>query len=346
MNVTFPFLRLVRGALLLAAAGALTSCALFRDYSRLEPQVEATPTDWIALGDAAYEREEYAQAVVWYRAGALRGYQVPIAWFNAANALMRLNRPADAREAYRRAVEAAPNFLKARQNLAALYQLEGNMVDAARHYEAAARLDSADANSRFRLGELAQQAGDPAEALRYYEAALRADPLHEGAASGMAQALLSGRDTSTALVWIQDFNARTPKPVSWSVILEADLSLQAGLREQAAQLYREAAAANPSDARPWMRLAKMLRQEGKPLEAGIVLGQALRAAPQRGELWAALGSLRFEGGDPSGARDAYLRAFRLGSADGFQGLQMLITWHEKRHEASAAQGIRDSVDSK
>jgi tetratricopeptide (TPR) repeat protein len=346
--MTMPFLpRFIRGVPLLAAAYLLAACALFRDYSRVEAPAEAVPpVDWLARGDSAYEREEYAQAVVHYRESARQGNQPAVAWFNAANALVRLNHPAEAREAYRRSVAAAPNFLKARQNLAALCQLQGDMVEAARHYEAAARLDSADANSRFRLGELAQQAGDPVEALRHYESALGVDGLHEGAASGMAQVLLAGRDTAAALLWMQRFNARNPKPLPWSLILEADLSLQAGMREQAAQVYREAAAANPGDARPWTRLAKMARQEGRPLEASVLLGQALQAAPGRGELWAALGSLRFEGGDPAGARDAYLRAFRLGSADGFQGLQVLIAWHEKRHEEGAARTIRDSVDSK
>jgi tetratricopeptide (TPR) repeat protein len=332
---------------LVLTACALSGCALFRDYSRVETPAEAEPApDWLARGDSAYEREEYAQAVVWYRESARQGAHVPIAWFNAANALMRLDRPAEAREAYHRSVAAAPDFVKARQNLAALLQLEGNRVEAARHYEAAARLDAGDANSRFRLGEMAQQTGDLAEALRRYEEALRIDGTHEGAASGMTQVYLAGRDTVAALAWLERYNARAPKPVSWALILQADLSLQAGLREEAAALYREAAAATPGDARPWMRLAKMLRQEGRPLEAGTLLTQALETSPTRGELWAALGSLRFEGGDPAGARDAYARAFRLGSAEGFQGLQMLIAWHERRHETAAAQTIRNLVESK
>jgi tetratricopeptide (TPR) repeat protein len=302
--------------------------------------------DGLARGDSAYEREEYARAVVLYRESAREGNQPAIAWFNAANALVRLDRPAEAREAYRRSVAASPDFIKARQNLAALYQLEGNVVEAARHYEAAARLDEKDANSRYRLGELAQQAGDAAEALRWYERALRADSLHEGAASGTAQVLLAGRDTAAALAWLERFNARAPKPAVWALILQGDLARRAGLRDQAVELYRDAAAASPADPRPWLRLARLLREEGRPLEAGILLGQAVRAAPQRGELWAAQGGLRLEGGDPVGAREAYLQAFRLGSPEGFQGLQALASWYERRQDSASARAVRDSMDAR
>jgi tetratricopeptide (TPR) repeat protein len=207
-----------------------------------------------------------------------------------------------------------------------LHQLAGNIPDAARHYEAAAKIDSSDVNSRYRLGELAQQTGDGSEALRWYEQALRADPLHEGAASGLAQVLLAARDTTAALLWMERYNgtaATRARPAAWALILQADLAVAKGQTEEGTRLYREAAAVSPSDTRPWLRMARALRTAGRPLEAGLALRQGLEAAPSRGELWAALGSLQFEGGDPHGARNAYSRAFRLGSAEGLQGLEML-----------------------
>ena len=325
----------------------LAGCALLRDYSKLEEVDDAAPVvNWIARGDSAYEREEYLQAAVLYREAAREGQQEAIAWFNAANALVRLDRNDDAMEAYRRSVRAAPGFLKAHQNLAALHQLAGNVVDAARHYEAAARLDTADANSRYRLGELAQAAGDGAEAMRWFEQALGADPKHEGAASGVAQVHLAARDTAAALVWMERYTTSTTRPPQWALILRADLAVSTGRREEGLRLYREAAAAAPTDTRPWLRMARTLRAAGRPLEAGLALRQGLEAAPNRGELWAALGSLRFEGGDPVGARDAFTRAYRLGSPEGLQGLEMLAAWHERRLEPEAAAAARDSLGFK
>jgi tetratricopeptide (TPR) repeat protein len=283
---------------------------------------------------------------VYYRESARLGQQEAVAWFDAANAMVRPERNHEAAEAYRRSLRAAPDFLEAHQNLAALYQLAGDIPGAARHYEAAVRLDSADANSRYRLGELAQQTGDGAEALRWFERALDVDFRHEGAASGTAQVLLAARDTAAALLWMDRYNTRMTRPPQWALILEADLAVATGQREEGLRLYREAAAAVPTDTRPWLRMARALRAAGRPLEAGLALRQGLEAAPSRGELWAALGSLRFEGGDPLGAREAFARAYRLGSPEGLQGLEMLAAWHEDRLEPSAASAVRDTLGFK
>ncbi len=322
------------------------SCALLRDYSvpEIDPADLEPEINWIARGDSAYEREEYALAAVYYRESALAGVQEPVAWFNAANAMVRLDNNRDAAEAYRRSLRAAPEFLRAHQNLAALYQLEGRYADAARHYLAAVRIDPQDANARYRLGEIAQQTGDAAEALTWYERTLGVDPLHEGAVSGKAQVLLAQRDTAGAIIALERFNEKSStRPVAWALLLQADLALQTGHLEPALRLYRDAAAAAPSDTRPWLRMARALRTAGRPLEAGVVLSRALDAAPERGELWAALGGLRFEGGDPLGAREAFARAYRLGSAEGLQGLETLAAWHERRHEPEAAAAIRDML---
>lgn len=343
-----PWLRTFwRRATMAGMITLLTSgCALLRDYSRLEeePVAPAPSADWIARGDSAYEREEFAQAVVWYREAARHGQQEAVAWFNAANAMVRLDRNGEAAEAYRRSVRAAPGFLKAHQNLAALYHLDGKPADAARHYEIAARLDGTDANARYRLGELADQLGDGAEALRWYDQALAVDASHEAAASGKARIHLAAGDTAAALAWMERYNAdalRASRPAGWALMLQADLAIASGQREEGLRLYREAATLTADDARPWLRMARVLRDAGAPLEAGIALRQGLAADSSRGELWAALGALRLEGGDPLGAREALVRAFRLGSIEGLQGLEMLADWHERRHEGAAARAIRD-----
>ena len=182
-----------------------------------------------------------------------------MAWFNFANAMVRLDRLPDAMEAYRRAVAAAPGFLKAHQNLAALYQIRGDLPGAARHYQAAARLDSADANSRFRLGEMAQKAGDLAEAAAWYEKALRADTLDEASHSGLAQVLLIQGDTTRALAFLERYNARVPVPKAWALLLEGDLRVRKGLVDPGLQTYQQAAAADTADIRPFLRMAKALR---------------------------------------------------------------------------------------
>lgn len=322
----------------------LSGCALFRDYSKWDlPPASAPTTNWMAKGDSAYERGAFAEAALHYRESARIGEQTAVAWFNFANAMVRLDRVPDAMEAYRRALKAAPEFLKAHQNLAALYQLQGDLPGAARHYQAAARLDSTDANSRFRLGELSQKAGDWNEAAFWYERAIRADSLDEAAHSGMTQVLLLMQDTARALTFLERYNTKTKSPKSWALMLQGDLRVRLGLVDPALQSYQEAALADTSDMRPYLRMAKALRTAGRSLEAAIVLEDALKARPSRGELWAAAGNLRFESGDPIGARMAFARAYMLGSSDGLTGLEMLADWHERRGEKEAALAVRNSV---
>jgi tetratricopeptide (TPR) repeat protein len=332
--------------LLLAACALLASgCALFRDYSKLEnAEPQAPAVNHMARGDSAYERGAYARAALHYRESARLGEQAPVAWFNFANAMVRLDRAGDAMEAYRRAVAAAPGFLKAHQNLAALYQIQGDLPGAARHYQAAARLDSSDANSRFRLGEMSQKAGDYAAAMAWYERAMEADSLDEAAHSGMTQTLLIVGDTARALAFLERYNAMSGNPRPWALILQGDLRVRRGLVDAGLQSYQDAALADSSDMRPFLRMARALRDAGRSLEAAIVVEEALRTRQSRGELWAAAGNLRFEAGDPVGAREAFARAYRLGSPDGLDGLEMLAEWHEKRGEPDAALATRKALN--
>lgn len=332
-------LLLVRAALLMMLSG----CALFRDYSRIEPVAAVQAENFIAKGDSAYERGAYAEAALSYRESARRGEQTAVAWFNFANAMVRLDRVPDAMEAYRRAVAAAPGFLKAHQNLAALYQIQGDISGAARHYQAAARIDSSDANSRFRLGELAQKTGDLAEAVSWYERAIAAGGQDEAAHSGMTQVYLLTGDTAKALALLERYNANAKTPRTWALILQGDLRVRKGLVDPALQSYQEAAAADTADIRPFLRMAKALRSSDRSLEAAVVIEQALSTRRARGELWAAAGNLRFESGDPMGARQAYARAYQLGSSDGLDGLEMLAEWHEKRGEREAAVATRNAL---
>lgn len=322
----------------------LAGCALFRDYSKLDaPQAMAPTINWMAKGDSAYERGAFAEAALNYRESARKGEQTAVAWFNFANAMVRLDRIPDAMEAYRRALAAAPEFLKAHQNLAALYQLQGELPGAAHHYQAAARIDSSDANSRFRLGEMAQKSGDWNEAALWFEHAIRADSLDEAAHSGMTQVLLLMQDTARALTFLERYNAKTKSPKSWALMLQGDLRVRLGLVDPALQAYQEAALADTADMRPYLRMAKALRGVDRSLEAAIVLEDALRTRPTRGELWAASGNLRFESGDPIGARMAFERAFKLGSPDGLAGLEMLAEWHQRRGESDAVLAVRNAL---
>lgn len=127
-------------------------------------------------------------------------------------------------------------------------------------------------------------------------------------------------------------------------MLQGDLRVRRGLVDQGVQSFQEAAVADTADMRPFLRMTRALRGAGRSLEAALVIEQALGSRPSRGELWAAAGNLRFEAGDPIGAREAFARAFKLGSPEGLQGLEMLAEWHEKRGERESASATRHALE--
>lgn len=302
-------------------------------------------TNWVALADAAYEDGRYATAALRYREAARRGQQTALSWFNFANAMVRIERTDEAVLAYRRSIAAAPSFLRAHQNLAALLQIKDDLVGAATHYAIASRLDSTDADSRYRLGELALRSGDPIEAAQWFERARALDGQDEGAASGLAQAWLAAHDTSEADVSIARFNASSLDPRAWAHILEADLAGRRALHLEATTLYGSAAASDTNSPQAFVREARMHHRAGKPALAAVAQLSAVRRSPQDGSLWGVLGRYRLEALDPSGALEAWREGFLLGDPGSADGLEALAAWHERRGEDQAARAARTALEA-
>lgn len=331
-------------ALLFATFALLaTGCASSRSAADVAPPV--VDTNWVALADAAYEDGRYATAALRYREAARRDQQAALSWFNFANAMVRIDRTDEAVLAYRRSIAAAPAFLRAHQNLAALLQIKDDLVGAASHYTIAVRLDSSDVDSRYRLGELALKAGDPIEAAQWFERARQIDNQDEGSSSGLVQAWLAAHDTSEADGAIGRFNHGSQDPRAWAQILEADLAGRRGLSLTATTLYGRAAAADSNSTQAFVREARMHARAGRHTLAAIAQLSAVRRAPQDGALWTALGRYRLEALDPLGAREAWKEGFLLGDPGAVDGLEALAAWHERRGEEDAAKVTRAALET-
>lgn len=83
--------------------------------------------------------------------------------------------PADARQAYRRALELEPRHADAHLNLGRLLHEEGELQQAERHYRQAAEGRPEDPTAHFNLGVVLQDLDRREEALRAYRLALEAD---------------------------------------------------------------------------------------------------------------------------------------------------------------------------
>lgn len=96
-------------------------------------------------------------------------------WFQIASDLEGSS-PEEARQAYRRALEADPGFAEAHLNLGRLDHEAGELGRAEAHYRDAVRCAPADAMPHFNLGVLLEDRGRPEEAVLAYKQAILRDP--------------------------------------------------------------------------------------------------------------------------------------------------------------------------
>lgn len=94
----------------------------------------------------------------------------------------------EAATAYRRAIEADPDFADAHCNLGAIHHQRGASDTARGHYEDALRCEPSHVEANLNLAALLEEAERLEAALAHYKAALRADPMHTDA--HLATALL------------------------------------------------------------------------------------------------------------------------------------------------------------
>ncbi len=84
--------------------------------------------------------------------------------------------PAEARDAYRRALELDAHHADAHVNLGRLLHEQGLVEEAERHYRAALRETPEHATAAFNLGIALEDLGRPADAVEAYRSALVTDP--------------------------------------------------------------------------------------------------------------------------------------------------------------------------
>lgn len=96
-------------------------------------------------------------------------------WFTVASELEGTS-PAEARLAYRQALELDPQFADAHTNLGRLYHQAGNVAQAEAHYRQAMALAPDDPIPCFNLGVLLDDLGRREEAAQMYRQALARDP--------------------------------------------------------------------------------------------------------------------------------------------------------------------------
>jgi tetratricopeptide (TPR) repeat protein len=129
------------------------------DFSVSELVDAAAPVS-LHVAAGAREKSDGRSAAEWYELGCeLEG-----------------SSPAEAKEAYQRALAAEPQFTDAHVNLGRLFHEEGSTENAERHYRAALTIDPHHDVALFNLGVALEDAGRIDEAIRVYRGALAEDP--------------------------------------------------------------------------------------------------------------------------------------------------------------------------
>ena len=170
-----------------AYAGLGKADAALGEYdaaSQLNP-VLATPH--IEAAKVLANRKDFAAAIVRARKALELSPQSDYASYTLGVVYRRAGQPAEAADAFTRAVELNPMNVRARAGLASEAMRLGRLDVARAQFEQLVQLEYQVAPSQFNLGIIAAGAGDHAEAERRFRLALKADPQFKPALDALAK---------------------------------------------------------------------------------------------------------------------------------------------------------------
>lgn len=137
----------------------------------------------------------------------------PQLFYNAGNALARLEQSVDAVAGYRKAIaQRRGNYSRAQHNLGVVLTRLGRWEEAEEALRAALRLESNQyAEASYSLGRLHALRGDAALAAAEWERTLRLRPDHAAAAVALARTLAEGGEDERALALLDAFGQRAQR---------------------------------------------------------------------------------------------------------------------------------------
>jgi tetratricopeptide (TPR) repeat protein len=138
---------------------------------------QSTVENWLeAALECEANPERRAQAIEAYRRALELAPQLVEAHLNLGALLYEQEKTAEAAECFRRAVALAPQNPLAHFNLGSVLDDLGKSQEAARHLEEAVRLDPNYADAYYNLARVREKLGAPVEARRHWRRYLELDP--------------------------------------------------------------------------------------------------------------------------------------------------------------------------
>jgi tetratricopeptide (TPR) repeat protein len=217
-------------------------------------------------------------------------------------------KPAEAEQAYRRALELHPQAFRAQAGLAGLLLAQGKHLEAAAAAQAALAAGDERLSTILLLGEALTLARKYDEALPVLNEALKREPRQTLALRYRAEILLARNDFTGAINDLRAALASEPLPQTKLRLAEAHT--RAKQYEEAAALYQQALKDEPENNEARTALAALMVESGKAAEAIAQLESLIKAEPERAVLRAQLAELYLPA-QPEKALEQYAAAAKL-----------------------------------
>lgn len=306
--------------------------------------VQAQTADPMAKAGELYEKGEFAAAAAIYRQVARGGKQSAIAWFNYGNCMARLEKRGEAAQAWKKAIEWAPGFRRARLNLAILAEEDRDWAVATVQYRRLWELDPKDISIPLRMGEIQLEQDDPLGAMLWFDRALALDSASTGAWQGLVRAALVTRDTSLARNHLDGWERRLTDTTAGSWFALASLQEKAGSLEASRRSTERGLSMEPERVEGWLRLARLGQLGGNDATTIAVLRQAVARLDSEPRLWRALGQAGLRAGDGEAAYDGLSKAMSLADTEAPTLVRILADWHFRRGERDLERRARALLD--
>ncbi len=313
----FPDMDALRGA----DGKALTQCKGVSDGLARAIRYELVPGEVEDEQRASRLREEahafqeegdYAAALGCYDRLS-RAHPDDIAvWFDRAQLLVLLNRPAEALECYARVTHLDRRNRQAWLERANLLFGSGRLHDAVDALREALKIDPSKGADIALRAEQLRRDGHPNEAVLLFQAVLDADPGEARAALGLGDSLLALGDTDAAEALFTRALGKDPQnaPI---VFRKGELLERKGRWGAAIQYYNRAIALRWSFAGPWFAKGRILLDHDRAKEALECFDKVVSFEPDHAGAWAGKARALSALGDPEAATAALDRASAIGS---------------------------------
>jgi tetratricopeptide (TPR) repeat protein len=310
------------------AAGPALAEALPADLpvGKDAPVVDANPS--LALGLLHWRRGDYEKASRCLRtaletAVTLQDKGLEAECLNAlALVYISLGRGEDAIDAYRQAIDLAPDQIFPWNNLGSLYFQLGQDEEAVTAYRKAVEHGPREAVGWYGLGKAQLRLGRLDEAQAAFQKAIELAPKFPQAWNGLGNVLAAAGRTDEAGPAYQkavELNPHLGGPFAGL----GDIALRQGRNEDALQAYRQAVEVDPRSAHGWNGLGNVHFKMGAYDEAIAAYENAVELTPGLGWSYGNLGLAHSAKGQPDQAVPLYLKSIELLGSD----KEKAITWN-------------------